>query len=68
MEKLWSDKPEEKKWRKNLRVLSIVDAQDFNGKWKIGSIISIGTDVNLVLVAFNAQHLSTAQYFNRYVF
>ena len=68
MEQLWNDKPEEKKWRKDLRVLSIVDAKDFNGEWKIGSIVAVGTDPNLILVAFNGQSLLSAEYFCRYVF
>lgn len=61
----WETDAKELAWRDNLKTHDIVDIQTWDGVWKLGQILSVGNDKNLVLVIPNGEHQRNLQYFNR---
>ena len=61
----WESEPKQLQWRENLKAMDIVDVKTYDGVWKLGQVLTVGNDPNLLLVTANNEHMRNLQYFSR---
>lgn len=65
MKLLWKDSPDQLAWRQALKVMDIVDAEDWQKNWGIAQVMSLNYDPTLILIAFNGKSLRQMEWYNR---